>query len=218
MYNYLLNLVSSLSISIAAIIAIIRFKKIPQNFYPFIYLLWIGLFCEVISWVIVRVYMNNLFVGNIYVLVESLILLWQFKKWASYRQKTGKYAVIGWIFIGVWIVDNLILHRITMLNSAFRVFSSLVLVLLSIEQINHVLVSERKNILRNAKFLLNGAFVIFFTYKALFEVFYMLRIQMSNNFYHNLFLILTLVNLFTNLVYALAIIWIPKKQKFTLPF
>jgi hypothetical protein len=42
--------------------------------------------------------------------------------------------------------------------------------------------------------------------------------KLSNEFNNSLFLIIICVNLFVNLGYALAALWIPTKNKFTLPY
>ncbi len=214
---YHVNVISSLSISIAAVIGAIRYKKVSSDFYPFIYLLWIGLASELLCLVIALYFKNNIVIGNIYVLIESLFLLWQFSNWMNYKSGKRKYLLIGILFFAIWLTDNLLMHDITRINSFFRVSYSFIIVFLSMEQINLVFLSERDNVLKNATFLLCAAFIVFFVFKALFEVFYMINVRMSDNFYHTLFLILVIVNFFTNLIFAIAVLWIPKKLKFTLP-
>jgi len=218
MSNYIINEVSSFSILIATVISFVRFNHIPSSFRPFIYLLWVGCFCEITGLFLANSFGNNIAIGNLYVLTESLMLLWQFNKWSGNNKKVNKFGIIGLGFVALWVLDNLLLHNLMRTNSLFRVTYAFCIVFLGIEQLNAVFQSERNNILKNSRFLLSSSFVFYFTYKSVFEVFYMINLKMSDNFYHGLFLILLLVNLFTNLVFAIALLWIPKKQKFTLPF
>lgn len=218
MLKPIFNLISSFSIIIPLLIIFFLKKWESKTFLPFIVLLGIGLLSEAIGWYFIFVYKNNLFIGNIYVLIESIVLLVQFSIWHNHKKQAKKNFFLGLLFVIIWVVDNFILHQITTVNSLFRVFYSLVIVFLSIEQINFVFVTERNNVLLNARFLISVTFVIYYTYKSVFEVFYMINVRMSNNFYYALFNILISVNLFTNLMFAFAVSCIPKKQKFTLPF
>ncbi len=218
MFNHIFNLISSFSIIIPVIIVLFLKKWESKTFLPFSILLGIGLLAEAIGWYCTYVYKNNLINGNIYVLIESIVLLVQFSVWHNQKKQAKKLSFLGLVFVMIWVVDNFILHQITTVNSLFRVSYALAIVFLSIEQINFVLVTERNNVLLNARFLLCTAFVIFYTYKSVFEVFYMIDVKMSNNFYYALFNILLSINLFTNLLFAFAVSCIPKKQKFTLPF
>jgi len=207
----------SYSICIAAVIGLFRFKKIIKPYQPFFFFVWVALLCEIISSVRITHNENNVAVTNVYVWVESVILLWLFKNWAVESRSKNYYILIALVSIA-WICDNLIFHSVTRLNSVFRVIYSFVLVFLSIDQINKLMVEERKNILLNARFLICLTFVIFYTYKAAFEVFYIVQLPLSEYFYKSLWLIMVYVNLFANLLYAIAALWIPTRQKFTLPF
>jgi hypothetical protein len=207
-----------MSVGVSAFIALLRFKNIDISFKPYTFLLFIGFGFEVLGVLLIHFFKNNLLIGNIYVLFESIILLWQFILWSISNNTKRRYLFFCFLFLSVWIFDNLILNNITTVNSLFRVFYSLVIVFLSIEQINFVFVTERNNVLLNARFLITSAFIIFYTYKAVFEVFYMINIKMSDRFYNSLFQVLILINLFTNLIFAFAVLCIPKKQKFMLPF
>lgn len=217
MLSYLLNLISGFSIGLAAIIGMVRFKKISAIFRPFVYLLWIGFFSELLSFFFAMYFRNNLAIGNIYVLIESIFLLWQFSNWKGYKLAGKKYLLIGIGFFAIWLTDNVFMHRITETNSLFRVAYCFVIVFLSIEQINLVFLSERNSISKNASFLICGAFIVFFAFRAIFEVFYMINVRMSDHFYNTLYFLLITVNLFTNIIYAVATLWIPKKLKFSLP-
>ena len=207
----------SYSICIAAIIGFIRFKKVIKPYQPFFFFVWVALLCEIISSIRITRNEDNIAVTNVYVWIESVLLLWLFKNWAMESKRKNYYILIS-LVSAAWICDNLIFHSVTRLNSAFRVIYSFVLVFLSIDQINKLMVEERKNILLNSRFLICLTFVLFYTYKAAFEVFYIVQLPLSEYFYKSLWLIMVYVNLFANLLYAIAALWIPTRQKFTLPF
>lgn len=214
--NFYEQLTLSLTVAIAAIIGVVRIKRIHHSYYPFICFLWLSVINELVSVILILKYKTNAPNSNIYILLEFIILLWLFSKW-SFRKKK-QLIVILIIFILVWVVDNLLIHSLFQFNSAFTVLASCVILYLSINEINHLLFSEAKKLFGNARFIISLTFLIYFSYNATVEVFYIFKINFSDSFYHNLFLVLVFLNLFSNLMYAVATLWMPTKQKFSLPY
>lgn len=154
--------------------------------------------------------------SNVYILLEYLTILWQFALWK--RSLVWLYLVSGGAGVLVWLTDNLILHSIADNNSIFRLFSSLIIVMFSVDQFNRFVVYEPGLLGRNSKFLICTGFILFFSCKAFLESFNLFDVGFSTAFFVRLFLILSVINLFSNLIYAYAILCIPKKQEFTLPY
>jgi hypothetical protein len=216
MTSYSLSEIFSFSIAIAAVIGLFRFKNILFSYKPFIYIVWTAFLSEIISAVLIKGGGSNAVNSNIYVLVESLLFLWLFKGWGAMQKRNWYMPVLCSIVVLVWIYDHLILNKITEVGPIFRILVSFILIFLSIDQINKLIVQEMGNILYNPRFLICIGVVIFYSYKATTEIFF-LKLSMSANFSSHIFLILEYVNLLVNLIYALAVLWIPTKQKFTLP-
>lgn len=213
-----LSLLSGYSIALAVIIGLVRFRKINPTYRPFIFICILGLCNEILSLVMLRLYRTNAVNANIYVWLEFILFLWQFRLWGSLNKKSWHFPLLVSLLTLVWIYDNLVWNQLTSFNSLFRICYSFCLIFLSIDQINSLLVRSRGSVLRNSRFLICIGIIIFYSYKATIEVFYLLKLNFSNSFYDNIAIILTLVNLFVNLVYTLAVIWIPRKQKFILPY
>jgi hypothetical protein len=155
--------------------------------------------------------------GNVYVLTEAVLYCWLFYNWSSLLRNKKRYGLLIVFICIAWVTDNFILHSIHTSNSLFRIISSFILVFLAIDQINRLLTTERSAILSNARFLISTGLVIYFTYKAMVETFYLFQLDFSNRFYHNIYIIMDCVNLFVNLIFAVAALWIPTRQKFILP-
>jgi hypothetical protein len=204
----------------AGVIGLIRLKKmLPsyQPFVPFIYFAWLSLLNDTISVVMVaKTHLNSPINGNIYVLFEAYLFLWLFRNWGILKDKAWPLPVLAISLTMIWIYDNFLWHNLNNVNSLFRICYSFVLIFLAINQLNKLIVGERSNLLRNTKFLICIGICIFYSYIASIEVFYLIKLQASNNFISNIFLIHIIVNLFVNLIYGLAALWIPTKQKFTL--
>src|SRR5690606_30485659 len=102
------------------------------NYLPFILLIWIGLFNEVISTIFIFSTHSNTINSNIYVLIEYSLLLFQFYKWKGIERNKCCYLIL--LGIVVWIIDNVILNSVRTNNSIFRIFYSFAVILLSINQ------------------------------------------------------------------------------------
>jgi hypothetical protein len=214
--SYFWALAFSYTIGIAAIIGLVRFKKILKSYRLFVVFACLALFSELISTVVIEVRHNNAIVANIYVLLEPLILLGLFYQWRAFNRTM--FTVLVTALIGIWVCENLVFGKITHINSFYRLVYALVLVVVSIDQINVTMMHERKNLLRNSKFIICCLFTLYFAFRATCEVFYFVPMKLSTEFDQALFLIIIFVNLFVNLGYALAALWIPTKNKFTLPY
>jgi hypothetical protein len=212
---YILEMIGY-SVGIAAIIGMIRFKKILKSYQPFIYITCAGLLSEILAMASSILFRNNTYVLNLYGLAEALLFAWLFHRWGAFGARKWYYPAICFLLIILWASDILFWHRFTTILSFFNICYAFLLVFLSIDQVNKLIVQERGNILRNSKFLVCGGVIIFFSYNAIIQVFFLLHLKASTSFYQYIYLVMIFVNFIVNLVYALATLWIPTKQKFIL--
>lgn len=215
MYQTLLE-ISSYSVGIGAVIGMVRFKKVDRAYLPFILLLWVGLLNEIITVVSIDLFKSNAVTSNIYVLVESLLILWFFKNLRLGRKNNKRFHFVALLFIAVWITDNFFISRITRFSSYFRILYNFITVLMSIHMINRLILDERSGLIKNSVFLITIGFIVFFTYKILIEIFWVYGLNASRDFRVEVYRIMTYINLAINLIYALAVLWIPKKREYTL--
>jgi hypothetical protein len=216
--SFVLSIVTSLSIGIAAIIAVFRFGNIHPVFRPFIYCIWIGLITEIVSIILAHAIRNSAVTSNIYVLLESLLITWQFCKWGLFGSNKIIFPLLLAVLVLTWFLENFVFFSIRQFSSWFRVFYSMVIVLMSISELNRQIVRERGMLLKNPEALICLSFIIYFTYKVLVETFWLYGLNESSTFQSKVYFILNYINLFSNLIYALAILWIPTKRRFTLPY
>jgi hypothetical protein len=208
----------SSSIFIAGVIALIRFGRIGRVYYPFIFLIWLGCINETISYILVFNNMYNVVNGVIYDLLESLLLLWFFNNLGVFEGKKWLLYFFIPLFIGTWSYESFFAENFGhSLNTYFNIVYSFSIVLLSISAINDVLFRE-KELVKNSIFLACTGILIFFTYKTVTEAFTLFGLSESMEFGINVFIIQCFINLFCNLIYAIAITWMNKKDAFTLQF
>ena len=208
----------SFSIALAAIIGWIRFKKINPTYYPFVICIWIGLFNEIISYIVIKAGHSNAINSNIYVLIESILFTLQFKRWGLFQYNKWLFPSLIVLFIITWLAQNFYISKITFFSSEFRILYSFALVLMSISQLNKILSREKKSLLKNSIFLICIGFILYYTYKIIVEAFWVYGLNNSRDFRNNVYLIMAYINLISNLIYAMAILWTPAKHRFSLPF
>lgn len=214
--NHKWSLIESYTIAIAAIIGLIRLPRIYRAYQPFIFINVSALIAEISSHFLIYLNKSNAISLNLLGLVETLLWLWQFKRWGIFNLRKWEFPLLIILITCIWVYENIILSKINSFSSMYAIASSFCLVFLSINQVNRQIVEEKKNLFKNPSFIICSGVIIFYTYRIFVECFYLLENTESSNFILNIFTILAIVNLFVNLLFALATIWIPTRQRFSL--
>jgi hypothetical protein len=176
-------------------------------------LLWAGLLNEIINTIIISKGYSNAVNTNIYTLTEVLLILWFFYNFRVFRKRAIYFSILAGLILSAWIAENFVFSSIRSFSSYFIVFSYFIIVLLSISMINKVQAAERKGLLKNSKFIICTGFILFFTYALLVEIFWIYGLNASKSFRLEVYRIMAYVNLVVNLIYAIAVLWMPRKQE-----
>lgn len=206
----------SFSIAIAAIIGLVRRRQLAPVYYPFILILWVGLLNETIDSIMIRQGHSNAVSTNIYVLVESLLLLWFFQRSGSFSRRPWASAFLASVFAIAWITENLVIKDLHHFSSYFIILYAFTVVLLSINRVNRLILSEKKLLINQPQFLIFIGFIIFYTYTLLVEIFWIYGLNGGAEFRLQVYRILAWINLIVNLIYAIALLWIPRKREYSL--
>lgn len=213
--SFELNAAFSLSIVTGAVVGWSRVKKIDPAFLPFLILLTLGFFNEVISIVLIKNRHQNIFNYNLYELVESILLTWQFLKWGLFRSKKHLYYFLQVLLICLWTAENIV-HSFKAFNSHFIILHSFFFVMMAISMINRISLRESTPLWRQPIFLICVGLVIYYDYAVLVEALWIFGLNYSGRFRIRIFEILAYINLFTNMIFAFAFIWVPTKLRYIL--
>lgn len=214
MNSFWIFVVSAFSISIPVMAAIARFPRLHRRYIPLAVLFATGLLNECISYFMINRYRNNLVNSNIYTLIEFCLFLWFF-----YRIKNQQFIwilVAGSLGLAAWVTDNLWLHTLKDNNTIFRILSSCIILWLSMDKINQITFDVFRHSYKRTDLTLCLCFLVYYSYRTFIHIFNLFSVNLPAAFYANLWLILSLINLVTNLIYTIAILWIPKRQEFIL--
>jgi hypothetical protein len=161
----------------------------------------------------IRMHYSNAVNSNIYSLFEGLLIVWQFERWKLFSYKRLFYLLLV-IIAACWYAEVFIISSIHRFSSYFIITSSFITVMLSISMMNKILIDQEPPLQLNPVFLICICFIALYTYNALLEIFWIYGLGSSSSFRLYIYRIFYFINLLTNLTYALALLWIPKKREF----
>lgn len=212
--RFVINAFFNLSIGSGAIASLIKIKKADQAFLPFILLLWLELMDEItgISLMKPEILPDDQF--NLFLLTEALLITWQYRRWGLFGQHTIYYYFLQSGFIGGWVAEHLLSIDSTAFNSYFITVHSVIIALMNINMLSKTMFKDPFYLFSNPVFLICAGLAIHFIYAILEESFGFYGLHASKHFRMIIFQIPYYICLFTNLVFALATIWIPTKRQY----
>lgn len=208
--------ISGYSIFLALLVGLARIRSIGQPYILIIALFFIASLNELLSYYLMGKHIYTTINNNVYVLIESLLILVFFKKSGLYARHRRIFFYIAGLYLLVWSTENFLFGAITQVGSYFRIVYSFTTALLSISMINKLLDEEKTSLLLHPSFILSCAFILFFTYKLIVEVFWLYGQSSSTSFQIKLYSYVKYINLATNLIFAFALLCIPKRKTYSL--
>lgn len=208
--------IMAFTILIAGVIAMIRYRKIDPVFLPFILCIWIASITEIVCDIIIYTYGNDGVFINIYTLLEAVLLTWQFRRWGLLKRPSWLFPALLAMLCAWWIVESSVWGTFDAEINYFQLGSSLLIAVLGLVQLNRLLQEENRTLLKNPVFLISFAFVIYFTLNVIVGLFWLYSLHLSLAFQTAFVNIITSVNCVCNLIYALAVLWMPSKQRFSM--
>jgi hypothetical protein len=158
---------------------------------------------------------------NIYTLAEFGLLAWLFHAWGLFNRNKTFFTILMSAFFAAWLVITVIMNSIVNdPNFYFRVLYSFALVIFAVSAFNKMVVNHRGSIFQNAQFWICLGIIIFFTFFLLDNAtkLSLVRHKISVDFSINLQKIIVFSNLLVNILYVVAVIWIPRKKNFMTSF
>ncbi len=212
--SFWLSAAFGLSVGIGVIIGWARFKQTDPAFFPFLLLLSLGLLNELISIGVIYGGKPNAVNYNLFGIAEALLVTWQFRRWGLFEHSVPFYYVLLALLPVSCVAEWVFYSNGRIYTSHFIIGYSLLIVLMSIFMINRLLFSVTENLLLEPVFLICCGFGIYFSYTVLVEAFWLYGLNQSKNFRLGIYAIFSYINLFTNLLYAFALLWIPLKRRY----
>jgi hypothetical protein len=216
--NYYTVMAMALTIFIPGMLGVFKFNYIRRVYRPFIYLIWIGCANEVISIYCAFRFHNNIANNIIYTFAESVFLLWFFKELDIFKGRKHFLNFLIFLFAAVWFTESFVTAPFgTQYTSYFDTIYAFCIVMFSVDVINRILLSET-DVLKNPVFLICVSLIIFFSFQIVERMFWVYGLKYSVEFRRGVQQITIVVNLLSNFIYGLSVLWMQKRRAFTLQF
>lgn len=196
----------SLSIFFPAIIALFRLGSRYRIHRPFLILVFVGLFNELL----VGLYVTKLsfeirsIAWQLYNLIECVILLVQFSHWGTFKKHHRIFNFLLLITVTGWVLENFILSNITEFNFFFLIGYSFMFVILSIYMITHIFSQHPKMPVSNGVFIICVGMIIFFLNTSLVFLF-LLKYMYDERGMPEILSTRAYINASVNIIFAIGI-------------
>ena len=203
----------SLSVLFPFLSGLLRWRVISQRYYPLFILFSLALLVELVNRYAITS-KNSVWipVNNVYVLIESILIPLQFVVWGYMYRKLNTFYIIAGILVLGWMAEHLLLGDINRLHPYFRMFYSLLIVLLSINTINYLVIQEERNLVRHPVFIICTGFIIFFTYQLVYEGIYNIVSDLKSIDTGKLNTAFSIINAVCNTLYGIAFLLVPARN------
>ncbi|MEO5684168.1 MAG: hypothetical protein ABIQ88_16120 [Chitinophagaceae bacterium] len=205
-----------MSIILSVAIGIVRWKMIDSSYYPFIYNLVVVLLVELIMGC-TSYSANTIKLLNTFSLVDFCLFAWLFHNWGLFNHNKKWFVLIIVSACVTWIYISFFVIGFRNINNPFLLLYSFALIFFSVTTFNKIVVQQRINIFTNARFWICIGIIIFYSFFMLTRATDLSGglLNLSKSFKSNLQKIVVYSNLLVNLLYAVAVIWIPRKKNIT---
>ncbi|MDB5251164.1 MAG: hypothetical protein JWP27_333 [Flaviaesturariibacter sp.] len=210
-----LHTVFSLSIGIAAILAAVRLRAIPRAFLPFVLLLWARFGAELAAAFLPATSDARTVLQNVVSLAEGLLLLWQFRRWDAFAGNRWIYPLLMALFCFVWTGET-VAQPLRAVSPYYTLLCSITMAVASLHLLTCLLFERTGQLLPDPVFLVCLAFLLSFLFAVVMELFLVYGLQGSAGFRAGVRDLLSFVNLISNLLFAIAVLWIPRKPRYIL--
>jgi len=188
-------------------------------YYPLIYNAIVALLVEILNRILTEKGLTTAFilVLNIFSYIDFFLFLWLFHNWGLFNRKKSTFITIAGIFFLIWLSESIFITGLKKVNLYFFMLYVFALIFFSVNTFNKAVVHERSSIFKNPKFWICIGIIIFYSFFLLTVTtgLSLFRQNVSVQFRRDLQSISVYSNLLVNLLYAVAVIWVPRKKHFT---
>ncbi len=203
----------SLTIVFAAALGVFRYRNMDQTYTPFIWYIFISLFNELL----VGIYLVHLprtyqvEDWNLFNIFECMIFLVQFYWWHRFAKFRVIFFGVAGALALMWLAENFIFSNLHAFNYIFVISYSFVLALFSIYTLNNIVIILNRSLYKNSMFIICVGMLIYFVYTII--VFTFLLIAKDKRLLREVFAIKVYINALVNILYAVAVYYLPKKVR-----
>ncbi len=215
--GYAIVVIMSFSILPASLAGILKFRQVEAIYYPILILLAFGLDNEMLSSFLIFNGYSNAVNSNIFLLIEVIFILWQFKCWGLYDEYSVLVPYIMIALVLCWLFIYRKPEHLLVFLPLFRYLASGLIVIMSMLMIIKLAITYNGPLLKFSIFLFSMGFCVYFSTCVLVEVLLQMDSTLSGELKDKIFRIGSIVNVICNLIYLIAVLWMPMKPRYITP-
>ena len=172
-----------------------------------------GFLNELITDFSIYFFQNNAPNSNLYVFLSSLIVLYQLDIWSIKKPSKIITNLTLSILVLSWVIENFFIYSIWRFNTLNNVLFYFVIIIFSIKILAQDLFAQLPAKSAKVIFTLSVIFLLQYTVSLIVEVFWIYGINSSSLFITRIYWIISYMSLVVNLMYIIAVLWIPEKRE-----
>jgi hypothetical protein len=201
--------ISIASIFPAVVVSFIIFNR-NKLFLPFLLLIIVSGLVEFTALLLRYQSLNNVWLYNLAILAQFYFMIWQLSKWGLFRIDSIVVKISLALVSLLWIAE-MYYYRNQNLNNYTLVLGSLLLIVFITAYINRLIFENVKFLLTDSRFLICIGYLIYFTISLIIFIFTQNGKDFSAGFFTNIWAIHNIINTFTNIIFTVALLCIPKR-------
>jgi len=211
-----ISIVLAATVLLPALLSLFRYRHVSSNNRWLLVLVWLGAVNEVTSLLTALILKSNAGTSNMYLLLETMVLLILFYRWAAISKKAA--ICLAFITTGLWCLDNFLFSNIQSFYGFYPLLYSMVMICLAVKLLLRNAAAELYNVFTNGRYVAGGALILYFAMKALTESFFVFDDGLSIQLQTNLVFITLITNAVTNILYVHAILCFSRKEEYLLEY
>jgi len=219
---YILTFLSSILSILSIVVLGFKNKLSVYNSFLFLFFLTDFIYQVVMSSTAFLGFHNHL-IANLYsVIIHSIALLLI----RSICIKNNGYIVVVkrfiYYLIGLlviaWIIQNFIVSKIFTFNTVFDGVASFIIAVMAILMLNQLLYIKNTAFFKDPDILIIVGIILCYLSSSVITLFFNFDFKYSFNFYITVLLINNIFYVISNILYFTAVLCLPKKANYTLPY
>ena len=208
------QVILNFSIAFPAVAGVGRLHNMRRTYIPFVALMIAGLISETVSFFLILSHRSNQLVYVLFSLAEAILLVYQFRRWGSFHKRTWVFHGLVSMILALWIIDFFAIGNIKHFNSFYLIIMSLLIIFLSITHIPERMIEKRNRLMKDPVFLICVALAAYYSVAILVEAFWMYGYKDTKLFRVSIHDLHTYINAACNVIFAIAILWVPTRSRF----
>lgn len=211
--NFVVQIIT-MTIILPLLIGLIRIKVIHQSYFPFLLFLFLGFLADFSAFFIYNIFYINL-IQDSFSLISVCVLMTLYFQWGLFKNSKTKLLLYIIVMIIVQILDVLLQSNKNIKIPWGYITNVSIITVSSIFLVNTEFSTSKGNFFRQSRVLILIPIIIGYLYFITINILmaFLFNIH-TQKLFGELYYVINYINLFSYILFTLALLWAPKKEKY----